>query len=41
LTHEVEVDTALDLTMGERTNLVMLVPVEKAKNETRYRASKN
>jgi hypothetical protein len=32
--HEVEVDAALDLSSGERTEIVMLVPKEK-ENQTR------
>jgi hypothetical protein len=30
--HEVEVDAALDLSSGEKREVVMLVPVERAKD---------
>ena len=41
LAHEVECDEALNLTTGERTELVMLVPVWGAKNDGRLDVSQN
>jgi ribosomal protein S27E len=39
--HEVEVDAVLNLSTGEKTELVLLVPVWGGKNENELRVSEN